>query len=71
MRISEKTEVFLGQKRRKCGEITKVQFSKSQKLFITEAAYSEHSIAIHYLSMAGYVTAVPAFVCGTSSFCDF
>ena len=43
----------------------------------TEAAYSEHSIAIHSISMAGYVNAVPAFVCfelparGASSFCDF
>ena len=39
-----------------------------------EAAYSEHSIAI---SIAGYVHAVPAFVCfelparEASSFCDF
>ena len=44
----------------------------------TEAAYSEHSIAIHSISMApGYVNAVPAFVCfelparEASSFCDF
>ena len=42
------------------------------------AAYSEHSIAIHsIISMAGYVNAVPAFVCfelpvrEASSFCDF
>ena len=40
-----------------------------------EAAYSEHSIAIPSISMAGYVTAVPAFTCGelptreASSFC--
>ena len=43
----------------------------------TEAAYSEHSIAIHSISMAGYVNAVPAFVCfelparEASRFCDF
>ena len=43
----------------------------------TEAAYSEHSIVIHSISMAGYVNAVPAFVCfelparEASSFCDF
>ena len=43
----------------------------------TEAAYSEHSIAILSISMAGYVNAVPAFVCfelparEASSFCDF
>ena len=43
----------------------------------TEAAYSEHSIAIHSISMAGYVNAVPAFVCfelparEASSFYDF
>ena len=42
-----------------------------------KAAYSEHSIAIHSISMVGCVTAVPAFVCvelrgrETSSFCDF
>ena len=43
----------------------------------TEAAYSEHSIAIHSISIAGYVNAVRAFVCfelparEASSFCDF
>ena len=42
-----------------------------------EAAYSEHSIAIHSISMAGYVNAVRAIVCfelparEASSFCDF
>ena len=42
-----------------------------------EAAYSEHSIAIHSISMACYVNAVPAFVYfelparEESSFCDF
>ena len=41
-----------------------------------DAAYSEQSIAIHSISMAGYVDAVPAFVCfelparEASSFCD-
>ena len=54
----------------------KVIFRKSQKL-LTEAAYSEHSRAIHSISIAGYVHAVPAFVCfelpalEASSFCDF
>ena len=43
----------------------------------TEADYSEHLIAIHSISMAGYVNTVPAFVCfeiparEASSFCDF
>ena len=43
----------------------------------TVAADSEHSIAIHSISMAGYLTTVPAFVCielparEASSFCDF
>ena len=42
-----------------------------------EAAYSEHSIAIHAISMASYVNAVRAIVCfelparEASSFCDF
>ena len=31
-----------------------------------EAAYSEHSIAIHSSLMAGYVNAAPAFVCSNS-----
>ena len=29
----------------------------------TEAAYSEHSIAIHSISLAGYVNAILGFVC--------
>ena len=43
----------------------------------TEAAYSEHSIAIHSISMAGYVNTIRAIVCfelparEASSFCDF
>ena len=41
----------------------------------TEAAYSEHLIAIHSISMAGYVTTILAFVWGesakeVSNFCD-
>ena len=54
----------------------KVIFRKSQKL-LTEAAYAEHSIAIHSISMAGYVNAVRAIVCfelparEANSFCDF
>ena len=52
-------------------------FFENRKNCSPEAAYSEHSIAIHSISMAGYVNAVPAFVCfelparGASSFCDF
>ena len=30
----------------------------------TEAAYAEHSIDIHSISMAGYVTTLPGFVSG-------
>ena len=42
----------------------------------TEAAYSEHSIAIHSISMAGYVNAIQAIVCfelparEARNFCD-
>ena len=60
----------------------KAIFRKSQKQLTmwtprSELAYSEHSVAIHSISMAGYVTAVLAFVYGklpareASSFCDF
>ena len=59
----------------------KVTFQKSQKLLAEnsprKAAYSEHSIAIHSISKAGYVTAVLAIVrtelCAreASSLCDF
>ena len=49
-------------KRGKCDEITKCIFSKNaetaHRASSAEAAYSEHSI-----SMAGYITAIPAFVC--------
>ena len=44
---------------------------------LRKAAYSEHSIAIHSISKAGYVTAVLAIVRTefrareTRSFCDF
>ena len=39
----------------------------------TEAAYSEHSIAIHSISIAGYVNAVHFELQAgeASSFCDF
>ena len=43
----------------------------------TEAAYSDHSIAIHSISMAGCINAVRAIVCfelparKASNFCDF
>ena len=58
----------------------KASFRKSQNCSprsSTVAAYLENSIAIHSISMAGYVSAVTAFVCGklparvASSFCDF
>ena len=81
MRISEKHNIFSFQKGEKCGYITKGHLSKIAKTAhqasSTEAAYSEHSIAIHSISMAGYVNAVLAFVCfelparEASSFCDF
>ena len=61
--------------------ITKGNFSKiaetAHRASSTEVAYSEHSIAIHSISMAGYVNAVRAIVCfelparEASSFCDF
>ena len=43
----------------------------------TEVAYSEHSIAIYSISVAGYVNAAQAIVCfelparEASNFCDF
>ena len=62
----------------------KVTFQKSSKISETargepprKAAYSEHSIAFHSISKAGYVTAVLAIVRTelrareASSFCDF
>ena len=75
-----KTKVCLCQKGEKC-EIAKGHFSKITETVhrarSMEAAYSEHSIAVHSISIAGYVIPVPAFVCGklpgreASSFCDF
>ena len=63
-------------------EITKSNFFRKSQKLLTEraprkAAYSEHSIAIHSISKAGYVTAVLAIVRTelrareASSFCDF
>ena len=63
--------------------LQKVIFQKSQKLFtenlpeMPPIQKSEHSIAIHSISLMGYVTAVLAFVhaelCAWQggSFCDF
>ena len=58
-----------------------VTFQKSQKMLAEnlheKVAYSEHSIAIHSISKAGYVTAVLAIVRSelrareARSFCDF
>ena len=62
--------VWLCQKGENCGEIPKGNFSKNHR------NCSEHSIAIHSISMAGYITTIPAFVCGevpakeASTFCD-
>ena len=68
-------------KRRKCGEIEKGNISEiaetAHRESSTETEYPEHSIAIHSILKAGYVTAVPAFVCSdlpaleASNFCDF
>ena len=52
---------FTSVKRKKCCEIAKGHISKieetAHRASSTEAAYSQHSIAIHSISMAGYVTA--------------
>ena len=76
-----KTQDFLASNRRKMWLITKGNFSKTaetaHRASSTEAAYSEHSIAIHSISMEGYVNAVRAIVCfelptrEASNFCDF
>ena len=68
------------QKGEKC-EIAEDHFSKIAKtayrVSSTEAAYTEHLIAVHSISMVDYVTAVLAFVHAelraweASSFCDF
>ena len=73
--------VAFAKKEKKCGEIAKGNFSKITETTRWEpprkAAYSEHSIARHSISKAGYVTAVLAIVCNelrareASSFCDF
>ena len=51
-----------------CSDIATCDFQKSQKLLTDraprQAAFSEHSISIHSISMVGYVIIVPAFVCG-------
>ena len=75
--------VAFAKKKKYAMKLQKVIFLKSQKL-LTENLYerppiqkSEYSMAIHSMSMAGYVTAVLAFVhaelCGreSRSFCDF
>ena len=72
---------LLCQKGEKCDEIVKGHFSKITETARWEpprkAAYSEHSIAIHSISKAGYVTTVLAIVRTkirareASSFCDF
>ena len=82
MRTSEEKQRFTCVKNgEKLGEIAKGHFSKiaetAHQASSTEAAYSEHSIAIHSISMAGYVTPVPAFVCvklpsrKANSLCEF
>ena len=42
---------------------TAYRASSERAPVVTEAAYSEHSIAIHSISMAGYVNAVPGGFC--------
>ena len=43
----------------------------------TDVVFLEHSLSIHSISMAGYVTTVLAFICGelsareATTFCDF
>ena len=59
------------------GHFSKIAETAHRVSSRSEAAYSEHSIAIHSISMVGYTNAVPAFVCfelparEASSFCDF
>ena len=70
----------LCQQRENCGEIAKGKFLKiaetAHRASSTEAEYSGYSIVIHSISIAGYITAVLAFVCGelpaqeASSFCE-
>ena len=71
----------MSQNGEKCGEIGKSHFSKITESAPCEptqkATYSEHPIAVHSISMAGYVATVLAFVHDellareASSFCDF
>ena len=78
---SEKLKDYFCQKGEKWDEIANGHFSKITETARWEpprkAAYSEHSIAVHSLSKAGYVTAVLAIVrtdlCAreASRFCDF
>ena len=74
--------VCLCQKEKNAVKLQKVIFENHRNCFnINQApqrqAYSENSIAIHLISMAGYVTTIPAFIhgellaCEVSSFCDF
>ena len=75
-----KNKSLIVSKRRKCGEIAKGHFLKiaetAHRVSSTEAAHSERSIAIYSISMAGYVTPIPASVSGelpaheASTFCD-
>ena len=71
-----KKERLLVSKKRKCGEFAKAYFSKiaqtaDDQARSIEAAFSEHLIAIHSVSVAAYITAVPAFVCGELLFESF
>ena len=69
---SEKSKGCFLSKRRKCIEIAKGNFSKTTETALWEtprkAAYSDHSIAIHSFSKAGYVTAELAIV--RAELCD-
>ena len=65
IRTSEKKSCCC-QKGEKYGEIANGNFvlkfaETTLRASSTETAYSEHSIAIHLISMAGCVTALPAF----------
>ena len=57
----------------KCGEIAKGNFSKiaetAHQASSTEAAYSEHWIAIHSISMASYVKQMTS--CNFTAFSPF
>ena len=76
-----KNQRLLLSKERKCGDVANGNFSKNHRNCLWEppwkATYSEHSIAIHSISKAGYATAVLFVVHEelrareVSSFCDF